>query len=345
MEVSLAFGLSAVLLGGMLQGSVLLPMKFTRRWQWENSWLGFSTVGYLLSPWFLALLLVSHFPSMLWDVPPRVLLTTLLFGVGWGLGALTMGVGFRYVGMAIAYAIVLGLASSIGTLVPLIVLTPERALTRQGYAVMLGVGIALVGTAVVSWAAWERDAKKQSSTGPSGTEGSRKSLGIGLALCVSSGLLSSCGNLGFAFGNQISQRALELGAGPTGSASAIWSVILLPVFLWNFLYSGYLLRKNKTMPLFREPGTSHYWALAILMGVLWMGGMAAYGSGALALGKLGTSMGWILFMSSMIMTANILGLLTQEWEGSGRRTMKIMATGVLILMLAIVVVGTAGISG
>jgi L-rhamnose-H+ transport protein len=196
-------------------------MKFTQRWQWENSWIGFSTVAYLLSPWFLALLLVSHFPSMLWEVPLRVLAATLLFGVGWGLGALSMGVGFRYLGMAITYAIVLGLASSIGTLVPLLVLTPERAFTRQGLSVMLGVVIALVGTAVVSWAAWERDAKRKSPETQSSEEGPRKSLALGLALCVSSGLLSACGNLGFAFGSKISQKALELGAGPTGSASAI----------------------------------------------------------------------------------------------------------------------------
>jgi L-rhamnose-H+ transport protein len=345
LEGSVAVGLSAVLVGGLLQGSVLLPMKFTRRWQWENTWIGFCTVAYLVSPWFLALLLVSHFPAMLLEVPPRVLTASLLFGVGWGVGALTMGVGFRYVGMAITYAIVLGLASSIGTLVPLLVLTPERAFAGPGRSVMLGVVIALIGTAVVSWAAWERDAKKQCSPDRSGDERRGKSLAVGLALCVTSGLLSSCGNLGFAFGNQISQKALELGAGPTGSASAIWCVILLPVFLCNFLYSLYLLRKNGTAPLFQAVGTGHYWALAALMGVLWMGGMGAYGSGALTLGALGTSMGWILFMSSMVMTANILGLLTREWEGASRRAMAIMAIGISILLLAIVVVGVAGNSG
>ncbi len=81
-----------------------------------------------------------------------------------------------------------------------------------------------------------------------------------------------------------------------------------------------------------------------MMGALWMGGMASYGAGALSLGKLGTSMGWILFTSSMIAAANILGALTGEWKGSSVRTMAIMAAGVGILMLAVVVVGTAGAS-
>ena len=215
--MSFSLGLGAVLLGGVFQGSVLFPMKFTRRWQWENTWICFSTVAYLLLPWLMALLFVSHYPSMLRDVPPRILGTTLLFGVGWGFGALSMGLGFRYLGMAITYAIVMGLASSVGTLVPLLVLAPEQVMTDQGLAVMVGVVIALLGTGVVSWAAWERDAGKSAPEVKSTAEGSTRKLVIGLVLCSSSGLLSSCGNLGFAFGNQISQKALELGAGPTGA--------------------------------------------------------------------------------------------------------------------------------
>ena len=340
--MSFSLGLFAVLLGGVFQGSVLLPMKFTRRWQWENTWICFSTVAYLLLPWLLALLLVSHYPAILRDVPPRVLGTTLLFGVGWGLGALSMGLGFRYLGMAITYAIVLGLASSVGTLVPLLVLAPEQAMTRQGLTVMVGVGIALLGTGVVSRAAWERDAKKSDPEAKSTAQDSARKLGIGLALCISSGLLSACGNLGFAFGNLISQKALELGAGPTGAGSAIWAVLLLPVFLCNFIYSLYLLRKNRSAQYFKAAGTGSYWGLAVVMGVLWMGGMASYGAGALALGKLGTSMGWILFMSSMIIVANILGVVTGEWRGASRKAITIMATGIAILLLAIVVVGTGG---
>lgn len=340
------FGLGAVLLGGALQGGVLLPMKFTQRWQWENTWLCFSFAAYLFSPWALACLLVSRFPHMLWEVSPHALAATLLFGVGMGAGALMMGLAYKYVGMAITFAIVLGISSSIGTLVPLMVLTPEQVLRHQGLAVMVGVAIALLGTGVVTWAAWERDAAKKTSGAntQSATGTSSRSLITGLALAVSSGLLSSCGNLGFAFGGQISQRAHELGAGPTGAASALWTVILLPVFLWNVIYSLLLLRKNKTAHLFREPGTGHYWLLGIVMGVDWMAGMAAYGAGALSLGKVGTSMGWILFVSSMIIVANVLGALTGEWKGARAKTLAIMAAGVAILMAAIVVVGTAGAS-
>lgn len=344
MGLPVGFGLCAVLLGGFFQGTMLLPMKFTQRWQWENTWLCFSATAYLLTPWILTFFLVSHFPHMLTEVSPRALATTFLFGAGMGAGALLMGVGYRYVGMAIAFAIVLGISSTIGTLVPLIVFAPDQITKHQGLSVMAGVAIALVGTAVVSLAAWERDArdKRDLSTSRPDSEKRTRNAAIGLVLCISSGILSSCGNLGFAFAGEISEKARQMGAGPTGASSAIWTVILFPVFLCNFIYSLYLLRRNHTSQLFFERGTIHYWALGILMGLDWMAGMAAYGAGALSLGKLGTSMGWILFVASMIVVANVSGALTGEWKGSSPRTLGIMAAGIAILMIAILVVGTAG---
>jgi L-rhamnose-H+ transport protein len=340
------FGLGAVLLGGALQGSVLLPMKFTQRWQWENTWLCFSCVAYLLSPWTLAWLFGSGFPHLLLDVSSGVLIITLLFGAGMGAGALMMGLAYKYVGMAITFAIVLGISSSIGTLVPLVVLAPDQVFRHQGLAVIVGVAIALVGTGIVTWAAWERDAAKEASASGTSSQqtSSTRALITGLSLAIASGVLSSCGNLGFAFGGQISQRAHELGAGPTGAASALWSVVFFPVFLWNVGYSLLLLRKNKTAYLYRTPGTGHYWVLGIVMGIDWMAGMAAYGAGALSMGKMGTSMGWILFVSSMIMVANVLGLMTGEWKGARPKTLAIMAAGIAVLLVAIVVVGTAGTS-
>lgn len=347
-----------MVVGGILQGSFFLPMKFTRRWQWENAWIGFATVAYLIAPWLLAVMLVPHFPLMLDGVSAKTIAVTLLYGIGWGVGALSMGSAYKYVGMAITYAIVMGIAASIGTLVPLLVLSPGAAMTGQGFRVIAAVAISVLGTAVVAWAAWQRDARKPApSTEPRSGEPSsyvsesqrstpdasdRKNVILGLTLCLAAGILSSFGNLGFAFGAEISHKAMELGAGPTGSSSALWSVICFPVFLLNFLYCVRLLKRNKTAKLFREPDTAHYWGLTALMGVIWLAGMAAYGAGALVFGKLGTSMGWVIFVSAIILFGNLLGLMTGEWKGSNRRTLATMMTGIIILIVAVVIAGSSG---
>lgn len=349
MPESFSGGLVAVVVGGILQGSFFLPMKFTRRWQWENTWIGFATVAYLIAPWLLALLLIPHFPLMLGEVSVKTIVVTLLYGVGWGAGALSMGIAYKYVGMAISYAVVMGIASSIGTLVPLLVLSPDAVRTSRGFEVIVAVAISLLGTAVVAWAAWQRDSAKSAAPPAGGSanevgqpqtrEAARKNVTIGLVLCVASGVLASFGNLGFAFGAELSRRASELGAGPTGSSSAVWSVLCFPVFLWNFLYCVHLLNRNKTAKLFREPGSGTYWTLAALMGVIWLAGMAAYGSGALVLGNLGTSVGWVIFISAIILFGNLLGLMTGEWKGSSWKATTTMLAGVAILVLAVVIAG------
>jgi hypothetical protein len=119
---------------------------------------------------------------------------------------------------------------------------------------------------------------------------------------------------------------------------------LIPVFLCNIVYCLYLLRKNRSAYLFRLAGTAHYWGWGILMGIDWMAGMTAYGAGALSLGKIGTSTGWILFVSFMIIVANVSGALTGEWKGSRPKTLLIMTAGIATLMTAIIVVGMAGAS-
>ena len=52
-------GLSLTLLAGLFSGNCMLPMKFARRWQWENVWLVFSIVSLLILPWALALTLAG----------------------------------------------------------------------------------------------------------------------------------------------------------------------------------------------------------------------------------------------------------------------------------------------
>jgi L-rhamnose-H+ transport protein len=279
----LAIGLAALLAGGVFQGSVLV---LTRRWAWENTWLCFSAMAYLLAPWVLALWLAPDFPSMLDHVPGRAILNTVLFSIGWGIGALSMGISFRYLGMAITYAIVLGIGSTIGTLVPLAVLQRDKLMTPLGFSVMAGVVLAIIGTLVVSWAAWYRD--NRDKAGEQAKEHRpANALLIGLPLCIGAGVLSSFGNLGFAFGSQISQNALDLGSSVLVAGAAVWAVLVPPVLVCNFAYSVYLLRRNHSLKFFRTPHTAGYFGLAVLMGVLWMGGMAAYGAGALAMGKLG----------------------------------------------------------
>ncbi|MGH9699544.1 MAG: L-rhamnose/proton symporter RhaT [Candidatus Acidiferrales bacterium] len=338
MSESTLIGTLIVLAAGFFQGTFLVPMKYTPKWDWENTWLGFSCAAYLLFPWILAALTVPDLRNAVFQTDPAAIGRTILFGLGWGLGALLMGLGVDYVGLAVGFAIILGLAASIGTLIPLLVLTPEKLHGPGGVLILLGMAIMLLGIATCSWAGKLKENKSREREKDK-LAASKKSYGVGLALCILSGVLSSCGSLGFAFGSTLTSSALRHGAGERSAPNLLWAIITLPVFVCNASYCAYLLVRRKSFRKFLQSGSgSHYW-LAALMGALWLVGMVFYGIGANQLGRLGPSIGWSILMSSVVIVANVWGLFTGEWEESGRKPVRIMMGGLAFLLAAIFIIG------
>ena len=164
--------------------------------------------------------------------------------------------------------------------------------------------------------------------------------GLGLFLCIFSGIVSSLINIIFASGGvKIAETALQMGISQSFSQNAFWTAFLPGACVTNLGYAFYLLTKNKTWRKFKMPGTGNHWLLGASTGLLWMGGFAFYGAGAANLGELGPSIGWPLMVSSMIIAANIWGALTGEWTGISREPIKFQLIGLVFLLAAILVIG------
>lgn len=300
-----------------------------RGWAWENYWLIFATTAYLISPWILALLTIPH----LWDVYSHsslhVLTAVTLFGLGWGLGALTFGLGVEALGLSLGFAIILGTAAIFGTLVPLFLGTGAHLARNRALLTGFSLLIMLTGVTVCSVAGkW----KESTSATP-------RAYLRGVSICLVSGVLSGCGNLGFFFGDEISQRAHMLGAPAYLSSNAVWTLLTLPLFFCNAGYSIYLLRRNRTGQLYRKQHALKYFLLALSMGILWMAGFAFYGSGVHDLGSLGPSLGWAIMMSTVVLVANLLGFLTGEWTAAPASSRRQLAAGLLLLICAVTGLG------
>ncbi len=331
-------GIGFAMLGGILQGTMLWPMKFMGKWEWENTWLGFSTAAYLLAPWVLALWSVPHLWEALSRVAPRTLAMTFLFGLGWGVGTVMFGLGIAILGLGLGYALIMGLTVSVGTLVPLLALAREEAFSRRGLVLFVGVAAIIAGIFVCSYAGKLREKKLGVAALQRGTM-LRSSYKLGLILCVCAGILIPGGNLALAFGSEITQQVRVLGASGLRSVNALWAVATFPLFLTSGAYCLLLLRRNHTFRKFFQAGTRYYWVLIVGMGAVQMAGIAFYGFGAASLGVLGTSIGFSILMSSMIMTANVLGVISGEWKEARGRPANLMAAGLLILTGAIFLIG------
>jgi L-rhamnose-H+ transport protein len=331
---SLIIGLAIVMLAGVFQGSFMLPSKWMRGWSWENYWLIFAFSAYLICPWLLALATIPRLADVYRGAPPATVAWVTAFGFGWGIGAVTFGLGVDAIGLALGFAVILGIAATSGTLIPLIVNPPAGFTREQGAVTALSLAVMLLGVALCSFAGkW-----KEREEGPSPE---RLPYRYGLLICVLSGLLSACGNLGFSFGGGIEQRAASLGASPTQAPNALWPLLTPPLLLCNAGYALYLLRRNRSASQYRAPGSLGNGMRAFAMGVIWMAGMSAYGIGASRMGALGKSLGWAILMSSMVLVANLLGILTGEWAGSPPQSRRRLALGIGVLLLAIAGLGYA----
>ena len=336
MSHQVVWGLLLVFVGGVLNGSFAAPMKRLSAWRWENIWLIYSLVGLLILPWVFAVTTIPHLGSVLQQSSGSVLLKVAVFGLAWGIGGLLFGQGIAKVGLALGFAVILGITSSFGSLLPLAILHPEQLGTRRGVALIAGTLVMTLGLVFLAVAGKRREREQASASATP----DKSNFGIGLLICILAGIFSSMLNFAFVFGGEIIQLSLQAGASTAMSGNVIWAVGVSCGCIPNAGYCLYLLNKNHTWAVFREKATGPGYALgAALMGLSWYCGLVVYGMGADSLGKLGGIVGWPVFMSVAIIAGNAWGFLGGEWKGASRRALTYCLTGIAILCLAIGVIG------
>jgi len=141
---------------------------------------------------------------------------------------------------------------------------------------------------------------------------------------------------GVAFGEPIFKIASIHGAGAQQVVYAMWLPLLMVGALPNLLYCAHLLSKQHTWGNFHSSYTPTCGLLALLMAVLWFFSTAMHGIATRWLGDLGIVVGWPVFMSLIVITASLLGILAGEWKRSGRAPVLLQLAGMLLLVLVVV---------
>jgi len=334
-------GMAIIFVSGIFNGSFALPLKYTKTWKWENTWLVFSVVGIVLLPWFMAFRFVPHLAEVYRAVPPRVFFWDILFGLFWGTAQMTYGLSLVAVGLAIAVAVVSGLACLSGSLVPLLVLDRSAFLHARGIFLLCSIPVLLSGLTIYAAAGRLREREQQ----PEGAAqpAQVKKFKTGLALCIFTGAFGSAFNLGFAFSGDIIRRSMEAGAQPATAGYAVWPVVLGAGFLPNLAYCVYLLVRNRTFTVFTRSGWLREALLGAAIAVIWISGLFLYGWGATLIGEYGTSVGFTLFIAMSVVSATVLGILTGEWQSTSPRSKRLLAAGVAAILLSVVVLNLGGL--
>jgi hypothetical protein len=166
-------------------------------------------------------------------------------------------------------------------------------------------------------------------------------LNVGMA--AGSGVLSAFLNLALAYGDDIMQKVRVQGGQASWAPFAVWPIALLGGSLVNIAYCAYLLSHNRTWGKFR--GSMRELVNPVLMGFMWMGGIALYSSGTTFLGTLGVSIGYGLFMILVILVGQWVAVFTGEWYRTRRATSGSFGAGIALLVLAFIAIGAANYIG
>lgn len=330
---TIATGSVIVLAAGVLQGMYAVPMKFAKRWNYENIWLLFTVNALVVFPWILTAVTVPHLGAIYRATPLGTLVVIAGFGLCWGIGVTLIGLGLNMLGIGLGFAVILGLSASVGSLIPLFVLNPEKICTYQGYVYMIGTAIMLIGVACGARAGFLRD--KEQKTKLQEDDAPRSSFFAGLLIVIVAGLLSSSLNFCYAFGGAAIAAAEAQGTSAVWSSNVITALATTGGFIANLIYCGYLLWKNSTTRLFWSDGAGWNWLCGILMAVCWFGGQAMYGLGSSRSGDLGTVVSWPLLMGMIIITSNIAGFLAGEWTATSRRSRVYLCCSMATILVAL----------
>jgi L-rhamnose-H+ transport protein len=331
-----AWGFSIVMFSGALIASFAAPMKLSREWSWENTWFVYATLALLLLPLALVAWAIPHPIAFYAAIPLRMLLPPLLLGFGWGIAQVTFGISIARVGMAMAFAIVIGLSSLLGSIIPLAVLHPEDLASRPGALLLASAVLLLCGLVLYALADRERESNARDAAS------SRNTSIKGVLLCVFTGCLGPMINLGFVFGSSIAQEAVHQGIRAERATLSVWAVVLAAGYLPNLGYTLLLLKKNHSAQLFRKSFPREF-LLALAAACLWLFGMLGYGVGANVMGKYGNSIGFAVCMAVVLLWSSALGLIAREWKSASSVAHMRMRMGLAFIIVSISVLGVSSL--
>ena len=249
-------------IGGFASATNFIPFRGIKRWSWEIYWLIQGFAAWIVAPLILATIFVPHLFAILHAAPASSLHYALMWGILWGMGGLTFGLAIRYLGIALGYAIALGLCTAFGTLLPPIFHGQLSSIAHEtsGQIILAGVAVCVLAVAVNGAAGLS---KEREITAEEKLEAGEADFSFtkGIAVAIFAGIMSSC----FAFG-------LDAGAPIARIAKAqllanhrldLWQnlpvlvVVLWGGFLTNFIWSAILILKNRSLGQFTgAPGAN-----------------------------------------------------------------------------------------
>ncbi|VXC79197.1 L-rhamnose/proton symporter RhaT [Sphingomonas sp. AX6] len=332
-------------LGGFASASFYVPYRGVKRWSWEIYWLTGGIFSWLLAPWFFAALQTEDLLGVFARTPAATIGWPIFFGLLWGFGGLGYGLVMRYLGLSLGMAVVLGLCTVFGTLIPPIFAGEfaEKLLSSvSGLIILAGIALTLVGIVVVAMAGARKDAALSDEQKAAAV--AEFDFRKGIIVAIFAGIMSACFAFGLAAGEPIKALSAQAGTGPLWTGLPVLCLVMFGGLITNLIWCSFLILRNKTASEWVGRGgavgapLARNLLLCAIAGVAWYFQFFFYTMGESQMGSLGFS-SWTLHMASIIIFGTLWGFAFREWKDAAPRVRAMVWGGVAILILATVIIG------
>jgi L-rhamnose-H+ transport protein len=331
-----------IIVASFFQGSFGVGMKYMSPLKWENWWLVHVSIAMVLFPLLWTCLSVSGYMPVIEDVfadpvAQRAASIAILFGFLWGIGGIMFGVSVPYIGLSLTMGIVMGIAGTLGALIPLLQ-NPNAISLPQFPYVIAGLCITIVGVVLTAKAGIDRD-KMQGTSSLSGGN-----IIKGIIIAVVCGALSSLLAVGHTNVNDdVTLIAENYGINGRNASLIAWLIVFIGAYAMNALYSLVLIVKNNSWSNFSIAGSKKAYMWSIIAGLCWFAALGLYGQGAALMNgasdkNLGNIVGWPMLLGLSLIVSNIWAYKSGEWKDA-KKPFNLLLIGLAILILASVILG------
>ncbi|MEM9986147.1 MAG: L-rhamnose/proton symporter RhaT [Bacteroidota bacterium] len=326
-------GIAWAIFAGLTLGLYALPEKFTKEFEFENTWGLMFTINMFIVPLIAGFLLINGFTDVLAAQSTEVLLKMGIASVLWGIGVMMWGRAINYIGLSLGFSIFIGTVILVGSMLPFLVegLPPGNSF----WAILAGIAIVLVGIVANGRAGILRQQGEKAGN----AEAKSGSMGTGILIAVIGGLLAAA----FSYANAIGRPGIHEASQAAGNpewvtAVGVMFIIYVAGGLFVVPYFIYQLTTKKLWGKFRSQFFGRNLGLASTMAVLNFTASAAFAYAAFVLGQAGNTVGYAIFNTISVAVAIVSGLLTREWADAPAKSRNSLFLGLACMVIGVVII-------
>jgi L-rhamnose-H+ transport protein len=330
----LLYAIVLSLIAGILNGSyvaflknVHLPINFI--------WLIFSLLTFGLLPWITLFILGTDFSAVLHGIS---LLDKSLLGFGgflFGLGMILFVLGLNYVGIAVSFILNIGVGTVVGTLLPVLLLNPEKLFSRVGLFQLVAIVIFLIALIFMLRASKHRELSLSHANQFKGKNR------LGILVAGLSGILTSAQGFVYSYAlPSVSKVAISLGSSNFTATLTSWALIFNAAMIPYAIF--FLIRFFRSQERISAPHFSTSFLYILLMSCFYYGSIVLFSKASISLGDMGSVIAWPILMISIILVSNFWSWKREEWKNSGIIAIFSQKISLIFLSAAIILLTLAG---